>query len=209
MQDYYAARAQEYDRIYSKPERQDDLRRMEAWLPDALADRTVLELACGTGYWTQFYAAQARHVLGIDSSQETLDVAQTRVPTNVQLLQGDAYRVPALDIAFDACFAGFWWSHIPLQRVSAFLNSLHASLQPAAKVIFIDNRFVPGSSTPISERTAEGDTYQERNLDDGSVHRVLKNFPRAEELLQAVEPYAIEASYRQWQYFWALEYTLR
>lgn len=209
MKDYYVARAQEYDQIYSKPERQDDLRRMEAWLPDALAGRTVLELACGTGYWTQFYAARARHVLGIDSSQETLDVAQKRVPANVQLLQGDAYRIPTLDFAFDACFGGFWWSHIPLQRVSAFLDSLHASLQPNAKVIFIDNRFVPGSSTPISERTAEGDTYQERSLGNGSVHRVLKNFPNAEELLRAVEPYAIEASYRQWQYFWALEYTLK
>ena len=45
--------------------------------------------------------------------------------------------------------------------------------------------------------------------DDGSVHRVLKNFPSAEALLAAVEPFAAQASYHQWRFFWALEYTLR
>jgi ubiquinone/menaquinone biosynthesis C-methylase UbiE len=209
MQDYYAARAKKYDQVYSKLERQSDLRRMEAWLPKALAGRNVLELACGTGYWTQFYAPAARQVVGIDSSRETLDIAQTRIPTNVQLLQGDAYHLPRLDVSFDACFAGFWWSHIPLQRIPVFLESLHASLQPGAKVIFLDNRFVQGSSTPISERTEEGDTYQQRSLDDGSIHRVLKNFPNADELLWNIEPYCNEASYRQWTYFWALEYILK
>ena len=66
-----------------------------------------------------------------------------------------------------------------------------------------------GSSTPISERTEEGDTYQQRSLDDGSIHRVLKNFPNADELLRNIEPYSNEANYRQWAYFWALEYTLK
>ena len=33
MQGYYAARAPEYDRVYLKPERQADLRAIEAWLP--------------------------------------------------------------------------------------------------------------------------------------------------------------------------------
>jgi SAM-dependent methyltransferase len=209
MQDYYAARAKKYDQVYSKPERQYDLRQMESWLPEVLAGRNVLELACGTGYWTQFYAPAARQVVGIDSSRETLNIAQTRIPANVQLLQGDAFHLPPLDIGFDACFAGFWWSHIPLQRIPSFLESLHAFLRPGAKVIFMDNRFVLGSSTPISERTEGGDTYQQRSLDDGSIHRVLKNFPNADELLRSIEPYSNEAIYRQWAYFWALEYTLK
>lgn len=208
MQDYYAARAQEYDRIYAKPERQADLRRMESWLSRVLADRSVLELACGTGYWTQFYAAAARHVVGIDSAQSTLDIARARLPAGVQLLQGDAYHLPRFDAPFDAAFAGFWWSHIPRLRVAGFLQGLHAALQPGARIVFMDNRFVPGSSTPIFERDADGDSFQLRPLDDGSVHRVLKNFPSADELLAAVQPHAAQASYHQWTYFWALEYTL-
>ena len=209
MQDYYAARAREYDRIYAKPERQDDLRRLESWLPGVLAGRRVLELACGTGYWTQFYAAAAQGVLGIDSAQQTLDIARARLPPSVQLLQGDAYRLPRLDATFDAAFTGFWWSHIPQRRIAGFLHGLHAALQPGARVVFMDNRFVPGSSTPVAERDADGDSFQLRTLDDGSVHRVLKNFPSAEALLAAAEPFAAQASYHQWRFFWALEYTLR
>ena len=56
IKEYYAARAGEYDRIYQKPERQVDLRKIESWLQTTLAGRAVLEIACGTGYWTQFYS---------------------------------------------------------------------------------------------------------------------------------------------------------
>ena len=54
MQSYYAARAGEYDAVYEKPERQADLRQIEQWLPSALYGERLLEVACGTGYWTQF-----------------------------------------------------------------------------------------------------------------------------------------------------------
>ncbi|MEG2816869.1 MAG: class I SAM-dependent methyltransferase [Comamonas sp.] len=215
MQDYYAARAGEYDQIYRKPERQADLRQMEAWLPGVFSGRSVLEIACGTGYWTPFYAPHATRVLGIDSAAETLQIARTRMPAErfpqVQLQLGDAYQPPAHDatgLPFEAAFAGFWWSHIPLERIPAFLQSLHAVLQPGARVVFMDNLYVPGSSTPIAERDAAGNSYQLRPLADGSVHRVLKNFPSREQLLAAVAPWARSSQHHVWEYFWALEYEL-
>ena len=215
MQDYYAARAEEYDQIYRKPERQADLRQMEAWLPNVLTGRSVLEIACGTGYWTPFYAPHATRVLGIDSAQQTLEIARQRLPAarfpQVQLQLGDAYQPPASDAnghRFDATFAGFWWSHIPLESIPTFLQSLHAVLQPGARVVFMDNLFVAGSSTPIAERDANGNTYQLRPLSDGSVHRVLKNFPSREQLLTAVAPWAHSSRHHTWTHFWALEYEL-
>jgi demethylmenaquinone methyltransferase/2-methoxy-6-polyprenyl-1,4-benzoquinol methylase len=45
MIDYYAARAAEYDKVYSKPERQTELRQIKQWLPSVLAGRAVLEIA--------------------------------------------------------------------------------------------------------------------------------------------------------------------
>jgi demethylmenaquinone methyltransferase/2-methoxy-6-polyprenyl-1,4-benzoquinol methylase len=57
MRDYYAARAPEYDRVYQKPERQQDLRAIEAWLPSVFQAKSILEIACGTGYWTQFLSS--------------------------------------------------------------------------------------------------------------------------------------------------------
>ena len=209
MNAYYAARAQEYDRIYAKPERQRDLRAIERWLPDVLQGRVVLEVACGTGYWTQFLAAAARQVLAVDASTEVLRIAQSRVTdSHARFVLGDAYRLPVPGSSFDGAFAGFWFSHVPVARIGEFLRGLHQALVPGAKVVLLDNRFVEGRSTPIADHNADGNTFQLRSLEDGSMHRVLKNFPSRHALCQAVRAAASEVRYHEWQYFWALEYDL-
>jgi hypothetical protein len=48
MRRYYVQRAATYERVYAKPERQADLRAMEALLPPLFAQRRVLEVATGT-----------------------------------------------------------------------------------------------------------------------------------------------------------------
>jgi demethylmenaquinone methyltransferase/2-methoxy-6-polyprenyl-1,4-benzoquinol methylase len=209
MQDYYAARAAEYDRIYLKPERQADLRAIERWLPAQFTDRAVLEVACGTGWWTRFIAPVARSVLAVDAAAETLAIARSRLPADkVTLVVGDAYRLPAAAGSCDAAFAGFWWSHVPRARLPVFLAGLHRALRPGATVVFLDNRYVEGSSTPLESRDAAGDTWQLRRLDDGSTHRVLKNFPSADELRAAVAGLADGVRHREWQHYWALEYRV-
>ena len=208
MQSYYAARASEYDRVYLKPERQSDLRQIEQWLPSVLAGTEVLEVACGTGYWTRFIAPVASAVVAIDSSPETLRIAQERVvATNTRFQVGDAYALTRLGRSFSAAFAGFWFSHVPLERQREFLLGLNAALAPGARVVLLDNLFVAGSSTAIAERDANGNTYQSRSLSDGSTHRVLKNFP-TEAQLQALAEAGLGKScvYRRWQYYWAFEY---
>jgi len=128
-------------------------------------------------------------------------------PDKVQFLVGDAYALPALPQRLDAGFAGFWWSHIPRARISDFLRGFHAALEPGAPVVLLDNRFVAGSSTPITEQDADGNTYQTRRLSDGTSHRVLKNFPSRQDLLAAVAPFATGVRYHEWGYYWALEYA--
>ena len=209
MQDYYAARAPEYDRVYLKPERQADLHEIRRWLPTLFRGKSVLEVACGTGYWTQEIAPVATSVLAIDASPETLQVARTRASTGkVDFVIGDAYRLPAAAHGLQSAFAGFWFSHVPKARVREFLLGLHGALVPGAKVVFLDNRFVEGSSTPVSERDDEGNTYQNRRLDDGSSHRVLKNFPSRSELQRSLDGLGTDLQFHEWQYFWAIEYAI-
>lgn len=208
MIDYYAARAPEYDRVYQKPERQADLRRIEGWLPQVVAGRAVLEVACGTGYWTQFLVPAVPRMLAVDASPEALRIARARVPSDtVSFAIGDAYALPSRAASFDAAFSGFWLSHVPRSRLPDFLAGLRAALAPGAKVVFLDNRYVAGSSSPICASDREGNTYQERRLADGSSHRVLKNFPSEQDLRAAVGASALGLRYLEWDYYWALEYV--
>jgi demethylmenaquinone methyltransferase/2-methoxy-6-polyprenyl-1,4-benzoquinol methylase len=210
MQAYYAQRAREYERIYHKPERQADLARLRADIPALFEGETVLEMACGTGYWTPLIAARAKSVLALDYAVETLEIARSKVyeKSNVVFEQGDAYRLPAWPEKFSACYAGFWWSHIPVESIDGFLAGLHARLAPGARVAFMDNRYVEGSSTPLARRDAAGNTYQERRLADGSRHEVLKNFPAEGELEARLGRVGTEVRVVHYQYYWLASYRI-
>lgn len=208
---YYARRAQEYERIYAKPERQVDLARLRLRLSDLLAGRRVLELACGTGYWTAVIAPAAASVHALDINEEVLAIARAKPlpPGRVVFVQGDAFLLDGAPAGCDAALAAFWWSHVERRRLPAFLATLHARLAPGARVVFLDNRYVEGSSTPISRRDADGNMYQIRHLDRGAPCEVLKNFPTAEELTAQIEPFASAARIETLAYYWILVYTLR
>ena len=210
MQAYYAQRAREYERIYEKPERQADLARLRADIPALFEGEAVLEIACGTGYWTPLIAARARSVLAVDYAAETLEIARSKTyeKQNVDFRQGDAYDLPAWPQRFSACYAGFWWSHIPLERIDSFLAGLHERLAPGARVAFMDNLYVEGSSTPLARRDAAGNTYQERRLADGSRHEVLKNFPAAGELEARLARAGSEIRVTRYQYYWLASYRI-
>jgi len=207
---YYSARAPEYDEIYRRPERQADLEALRQRLRAAVAGRDVLEVACGTGFWTAVIAPSARSVLAVDISAEVLELAHRRTypPGRVTFLQADAFGLAGLQGRFDAACAGFWWSHLPRQSLPAFLAGLQTRLDPGARCVFFDNRYVEGSSTPIAGRDDEGNTYQIRKLVDGTSHRIMKNFPARAELERAMPPAARQRDIAEWTYFWWLAYEL-
>lgn len=202
LADYYRERAQEYDAVYDKPERQEDLARLRALLPPLVAGRSVLEVAAGTGYWTTALATTARSVVATDLNDETLAVARTRSyrPAEVRFETADAYDLGAVEGRFDAIFAGFFWSHVPRADVRRWVRGLLDRVEPGGVVILADNRYVEGSNYPITRTTAGGDTYQTRQLSDGRTFEVLKNFPTREELATEVAP--SEAEWTELTYFW-------
>jgi demethylmenaquinone methyltransferase/2-methoxy-6-polyprenyl-1,4-benzoquinol methylase len=202
---YYARRAAEYERIYAKPERQADLAALRTRIGKLFEGGRVLELACGTGYWTDVIAGTAAQVTALDVNEEVLDIARTKPnAAKVAFLRGSAYDIPVPDRAHDALFAGFWWSHVPLERLELFLKGITPKLKPGALVAFLDNRYVEGSSTPVTRRDAQGNAYQTRKLDDGSTHEVLKNFPEEGELLQRAARHGLEGHVDLLRYFWLL-----
>ncbi len=205
---YYARRAAEYERIYAKPERQDDLAALRQRLRGLFAGRKVLELACGTGYWTEVIAPGATQVTAIDVNEEVLQIARgKRYPENrVTFMQGDCYAPPDSGRSHDALFAGFWWSHVSLGRMDDFLAAATRSVAPGALIAFLDNRYVEGSSSAISRRDEDGNSYQLRRLDDGSAHEVLKNFPADSELIRRAARRGWGAHVDLYTHFWLLSF---
>lgn len=66
LEAYYQRRANEYDRVYAKPEQQADFAALRAWLAERVAGKAVLEVACGTGHWTAVRAGNATYIVATD-----------------------------------------------------------------------------------------------------------------------------------------------
>jgi hypothetical protein len=142
---------------------------------------------------------------------ETLDVARERDfgPAQVALRVADAYALDEVPGQFDTAFIGFFWSHILRADLSRFLTGLHARLGPGARVIVLDNRYVPGSSTPITRTSPDGDTFQLRMLNDGRSYEIAKNFPARGQFTADIAAVAGDVEWTQLRYFWLATGTLR
>jgi SAM-dependent methyltransferase len=211
MEQYYSKRAAEYEQIYQKPERQHELEWLRGRIPAIFRDRTVLEVACGTGYWTQYIARTAAKVHACDINDSVLEIAREKpIPkARVNFFKADAVSLEGVPAGCDAAFAGFWWSHVKKSELAKFVQNLASKLEPGAVVAILDNQYAEGSSTAISRRDAEGNSYQLRHLANGEQHEVLKNFPTADELREAVRPVAREAQLESLTYYWLLVFHLK
>ena len=189
MLDYYNKRLQEYETVYTKPERQADLNALLARLLTDVARREVLELACGTGWWAERLAAHAASWIATDADTGALDIVQHKAIQGLSATTTlNAYQ-PSVSTPVDCVFAAHWYSHLRLDERSIFFRSVHGCLKPGGRLIMLDNNFVSGSSTEISRTDIEGNTYQTRKLKDGSLHEVLKNFPDQQQLAASGKPY--------------------
>jgi demethylmenaquinone methyltransferase/2-methoxy-6-polyprenyl-1,4-benzoquinol methylase len=215
MPRYYAQRAHEYEQVFDRPHRQANIAEIKHWLAEQFKGRHVLEVATGTGFWLPAATAAALSWQCTDINAEVLEVAKAKALdfNKVKFHLADAY---ALDLVpagaaspFDAAFAGLWFSHVPLHRQADWLAQLHAQLAPGATVVLMDNRFVPGDSTPIARVDADGNGFQLRHLNDGSMHEVLKNFPTLEQMRALLGQQAQDIEWQELDYFWTLKYRLR
>jgi ubiquinone/menaquinone biosynthesis C-methylase UbiE len=211
LEKYYARRAGEYEQVYEKPERQQELAWLRERVPQLFRGRTVLEVACGTGYWTQYIATTAKRVYACDINEPVLEIAREKPvpPGKATFFKADAVALDHVPAGCNAAFAGFWWSHVKKSELALFVKNLSLRLEPGSVVAILDNSFAHGSSTPISRTDAEGNTYQMRKLANGEEYEVLKNFPSSLELTQAVRGVAREAHLESLTYYWLLVFTLK
>lgn len=197
---YYRARAREYDDTLRRRERYvslggsvagrsgDEEGKEVAILLEALEGMrpfdSVLELACGTGWWTQWLAENARQVTAVDAAEEMLALNRERVSAaNVRYILADVFSWKP-DRQFDLVFFAFWMSHVPHDRFAAFWQLVGDSLASTGRVFFIDE--LGTEETRGLETRVDGEAVL-RELEDGRQFRAVKVF---------YQPSALEATLR-------------
>lgn len=185
---YYRDRAKEYDKVYLNPPEQDDLLTAANLFQSLFSQKTVLEIACGTGYWTEKIAQTAASVDATDINEQVIDIAKERpIRGNVAFSIADLYNLMPGDNPYDGLFGGFIWSHILLQDLDRLIDRWTGFLKEDGMMVFIDSNPVentPHDQRKITKTDEYGNTYQTRTLENGTRHRVLKNFPTREFLFQ-------------------------
>lgn len=184
---YYRERAAEYDDWWLRRGRYDHGDDVNArWFADAaeLGEALerfrpageALELACGTGLWTERLVAHADCVTAVDGSPEMLELCRARVgDARVRYVQADLFSwEPAA--TYDVCFFGFWLSHVPEERFVGFWEKLGRALAPGGRVFFFDSARHDLASAVDHKLSDPADPTMLRRLADGSEHRIVKRF---------------------------------
>lgn len=184
---YYRARANEYDHWWLRQGRYDRGAALNAqWFADAAlvsaalaairpAGR-VLELACGTGIWTDQLLPFVTHLTALDGSPEMLAINAARLHSPlVRYVEADLFNWQPTE-QYDIVFFGFWISHVPPEQFEAFWQLVRSCLAPNGRVFFVDSRR-DQTSTAIDHRLPEPEaTVQRRRLNDGREFQVYKIF---------------------------------
>jgi demethylmenaquinone methyltransferase/2-methoxy-6-polyprenyl-1,4-benzoquinol methylase len=191
---YYRARAAEYDEWFLRRGRYDrGAERNRVWFEEVEIvrerlratqsgirdDAAVLELACGTGLWTERLAGRAASLTAVDASPEVVALNRERLRAE-GLLEGVDYVLADLFAwrpprRYDLVFFAFWLSHVPPARFDDFWQLVRGALAPGGRVFFVDNLASPSSRVarglpePGSERTT-------RELNDGRRFDIVKIF---------------------------------
>lgn len=215
MEEYYRRRAREYDEMYHlrDPAWQEELNKIACALRGALKGKRVLEIACGTGYWTQILSETAQTIVATDITHEMLEIAKRKqYHCPVSFCKKDAYHVSFKTGAFNGGLANFWLSHIPKNRIDTFLRGFHRVLQADSQVFMTDNVYVPGIGGEFITKESDENTYKLRRLKDGSKHLVLKNYLSIDELTEIFSKHAKKFWKKDifyGNYFWYILYEPR
>jgi demethylmenaquinone methyltransferase/2-methoxy-6-polyprenyl-1,4-benzoquinol methylase len=185
QRDYYRHRAPEYDQWWRREGQytlddqgkqgwDEDIAEVARALDAFAPTGDVLELAAGTGWWTERLTRHATHITAVDANTETLDLNRRRTAATgkVTYRQADLFAWTPPESAFDTVFFAYWLSHVPAEHLDAFWAKAAHALRPGGRVFLIDSYH--------TERTP--DDLQRRRLNDGREFRIVKRYWQPAEL---------------------------
>ena len=141
-----------------------------ALVRDAIKDKNVLDLACGEGYGSFLLSANAKSVLGVDISDETVAHARKKYKNpNLAYKQGAAAKLDLDSDSFDVVVSFETIEHLAEQR--EMVSEIHRVLKPnGVFIVSSPNRIV------YSEESGEHNDYHVKELDFSELDELLSSF---------------------------------
>jgi ubiquinone/menaquinone biosynthesis C-methylase UbiE len=135
--EYFRRNAPQWDRLRSLYVEEAEVERALLGLFPAGQSRQLLDIGTGSGSILRILADRIEHGVGLDSSREMLAVARAELSragrVNCALKQGDMYRLPWGEAAFDA---------VTIHQVLHFAEVPAAAVTEAARVLRPGGRMV-------------------------------------------------------------------
>jgi malonyl-CoA O-methyltransferase len=103
------------------------------WLPNK-NNLNVLDLGCGTGFFSELLSSQYQKVVGLDISHQMLDFAKAARSDAIEFVHGNALDLPFEDNHFDLIYSNLvlQWCH-PLDKA---LKEAFRVLKPGGILVF-------------------------------------------------------------------------
>lgn len=204
---YYEARAPEYNEWWQRQGRYDhDDEANARWFAEIEEVKTafdasglsgeILELAPGTGNWTEALARIATHVTAIDASPRMMELNRQRLAeaglvSRVTFREADLFTWQPQRM-YDGVFMGFFLSHVPNERLDAFLHTVASAVRPGGIIFFVDSRPDPTSSTPDQPLPVAENPKMTRRLNDGRSFQIIKVYRGAAEMESAFQRQGVD-----------------
>lgn len=212
MQQYYNLRSQEYEQVYyrNEPLRQSEQAAISAAIKEAFLNRRVLEVACGTGFWTKVVAEVAEYVVAVDISTKMLAIAEEKglASEKVKFRKGNAYTLKSVSGEFNGRLANFWFSHVSKTQIHHFLSGFHKRLGAGAIVFMADNVYMLGIGGELIIKPGVEDTFKLRYLSDASKYEIIKNYYTADHLNSILSPWSSNLQVHVGNCFWWVSYSV-
>jgi demethylmenaquinone methyltransferase/2-methoxy-6-polyprenyl-1,4-benzoquinol methylase len=142
----------------------------------------VLELACGTGAWTQSLVTHpVESILAIDAAPEMLELHARRIDDpRVTRMQAELFQWQPTE-TYDFVTFAFWLSHVPPARFDQFWAVVRRAVAPGGRTFFVDQD-ERGLQYEQPSPDADYPTV-DRPLQDGRVMSAIKVYHRPEALV--------------------------
>jgi len=208
---YYAVNADHYDQVYANEERFDDLDDLQEMVAELFTGHKVLELGCGTAYWTDLIAETAESVYATDILQEMIDLAETRGLDEDIVTFGvmDAFDLPeGLQGQYTAVFIGNLWRHVRREQQEKYLKTLRAKLGKDILLVVLDESQIDGEVV-IARTDADGNTYQIVTADDGERYEIMTNYLTDSTLRKRFADHARQIKIERMEHYFLLSCRLK